>query len=88
MRKALETLLDGRHLSQADAAALLTQLTATDTHPAVTGAVLAALRAKGAVAAELRGFADGMRALARRPQIRLGFAPSTSSVPVVMPPVH
>jgi anthranilate phosphoribosyltransferase len=72
VRKALEDLLNGRHLSQADAAALLTQLAAADTHPAVTGAVLAALRAKGIVAAELRGFADGMRALALRPQIPAG----------------
>src|SRR5665213_506216 len=72
VRKALEALLEGRHLSQPDAAALLRQLAAADTHPAVTGAVLAALRAKGIVAAELRGFADGMRALARRPQIPSG----------------
>ncbi len=72
LRKALEHLLGGQHLSQAEAAALLTQLTAADTHPAVTGAVLAALRAKGVVAEELRGFADGMRALALRPKIPAG----------------
>ena len=72
MRKALENLLDGRHLAQAEAAALLTQLTAADTHPALMGAVLAALRAKGVVAEELRGFADGMRALALRPKIPPG----------------
>ncbi len=54
LRKALETLLAGEHLSQAQAAALLTDLTAADTHPAVTGAVLAALRAKGITAEELR----------------------------------
>ena len=47
------------------------RLAAAGAHPAVTGAVLAALRAKGVVAAELRGFADGMRALALRPQIPL-----------------
>ena len=72
MREALEKLLDGRHLSQQEAAALLTRLTSPDTHPAVTGAVLAALRIKGVVAPELRGFADGMRALARRPHIPAG----------------
>ncbi len=72
LRKALDQLLGGQHLSQAESAALLTALTATDTHPAVTGAVLAALRAKGVVAEELRGFADGMRALALRPQIPAG----------------
>src|SRR5580692_4490719 len=69
VRKALDKLLSGAHLSQAEAALLLTQLTAPDTHPAVIGAVLAALRAKGVVADELRGFADGMRALALRPRI-------------------
>jgi len=72
VRKALEKLLAGQHLSQAQAAALLTRLTAADTHAAVTGAVLAALRAKGVVADELRGFADGMRDLARRPEIAAG----------------
>ncbi len=72
MRKALESLLSGQHLAQAEAAALLTQLTAPDTHPALTGAVLAALRSKGEVASELRGFADGMRSLALRPLIPAG----------------
>jgi anthranilate phosphoribosyltransferase len=72
VRKALEKLLAGQSLSQLEAAALLTQLAAAETHPAVTGAVLAALRAKGVVAEELRGFADGMRALALRPQIPQG----------------
>jgi anthranilate phosphoribosyltransferase len=72
VRNALEQLLTGQHLSQLEAAALLTRLTAAQTHPAVTGAVLAALRAKGVVAEELRGFADGMRALALRPQIPQG----------------
>jgi anthranilate phosphoribosyltransferase len=72
LRKALERLLGGEHLAQAEAAALLTQLAAPDTHPALVGAVLAALRAKGVVAAELRGFADGMRDLALRPQIPAG----------------
>ena len=72
LRKSLEDLLAGRHLSQAEAAELLTGLTAPDTNPAVTGAVLAALRIKGVVAGELRGFADGMRALALRPRIATG----------------
>ncbi|MEJ0006115.1 MAG: anthranilate phosphoribosyltransferase [Steroidobacteraceae bacterium] len=72
MRNALEKLLAGQPLSQAEAAALLIRLTAADTHAAVTGAVLAALRIKGVVAEELRGFADGMRALALRPAIAAG----------------
>jgi anthranilate phosphoribosyltransferase len=37
--------------------------------PALTGALLAALRIKGATAAEVRGFARAMRELARRPGI-------------------
>jgi anthranilate phosphoribosyltransferase len=37
--------------------------------PALAGALLAAIRAKGVVAEELRGFALGMRSLARRPAI-------------------
>jgi anthranilate phosphoribosyltransferase len=72
VRKSLERLLSGQHLTQVEAATLLTQLTAPDTHPALTGAVLAALRGKGEVAAELRGFADGMRSLALRPVIPAG----------------
>jgi anthranilate phosphoribosyltransferase len=72
VRNDLEKLLSGQHLSQAEAAALLTRLSAPETHPAVTGAVLAALRAKGVVAEELRGFADGMRSLALRPQLPPG----------------
>jgi anthranilate phosphoribosyltransferase len=40
----------------------------------MAGALLAALRAKGVSAAELRGFAGAMRALARRPQLPPGGA--------------
>ena len=73
MREALEALLERQHLSQAEAAELLAHPDGpADTHPALTGAVLAALRAKGVVADELRGFAHGMRALALRPQIPAG----------------
>ncbi|HTV80220.1 MAG TPA: anthranilate phosphoribosyltransferase [Steroidobacteraceae bacterium] len=72
MRKELDALLAGQHLTEARAAALLIQLTLPDTHPAVTGAVLAALRAKGVVADELRGFAVAMRSLALRPRIPAG----------------
>ena len=44
------------------------------TSPAFTGAVLAAMRSKGAVADEVRGFAQAMRRLARRPSIPAGLA--------------
>ena len=78
-RKALERLLDGQNLSESESFELLTQLAEQETHPAMTGAVLTALRAKGVVADELRGFANGMRALALRPQI----PPGTRAVDIV-----
>ena len=69
VRELLERLLEGRDLTQAEAEQLLRSLTDPETPAAVSGAVLAALRAKGAVADEVRGFAEAMRALARRPDI-------------------
>jgi anthranilate phosphoribosyltransferase len=67
LRAVLDRLLEGQHLAQAEAAQLLTALTASDLAPALAGALLAALRAKGVTADELRGFAGAMRALARQP---------------------
>lgn len=72
LREALERLLEREHLSEAEASATLRALTDADTSPAMAGAVLAALRAKGVVADELRGFATSMRALAKRPQLQAG----------------
>jgi anthranilate phosphoribosyltransferase len=72
LRKSLERLLERRDLSESEAAELLGELTQPDTAPALAGAVLAALRAKGVVAAEVRGFAKAMRGLARRPQLPAG----------------
>jgi len=68
-RELLEHLLDRRNLSQTEAEELLTHLTNPEGSPAMAGAVLAALRSKGVVADEVRGFACGMRRLARRPPI-------------------
>ena len=68
LRATLEQLLERHDLTEAQAAAVLTALT-TEVPPALAGALLAALRAKGVVADELRGFARAMRALARRPAI-------------------
>lgn len=68
-RELLEIILERRDLSEAQAEELLGHLTSSETAPAMTGAVLAALRTKGVVAAEVRGFARAMRRLARRPQI-------------------
>lgn len=69
LRTTLDRLLDGHHLTQQEAADLLRALTAEDLPPALVGALLAALRANGVTADELRGFASGLRALARRPQL-------------------
>ena len=69
LRPLLERLLDRRDLDEAQAESVLHALTGAELAPAVAGAVLAALRTKGVVAAELRGFARGMRALARRPAL-------------------
>jgi anthranilate phosphoribosyltransferase len=68
-REMLEKLLERRDLSEAEAQELLGHLTNAETAPAMSGAILAALRSKGVVADELRGFALTMRALARRPEI-------------------
>jgi anthranilate phosphoribosyltransferase len=69
LRDLLEKLLERRDLSEAESQELLRELTNPETPPALSGAVLAALRSKGVVADELRGFARLMRALARRPEI-------------------
>jgi anthranilate phosphoribosyltransferase len=71
-RELLEKLLDRRDLAEAEARELLAHLTNPETPPAMSGAVLAALRSKGVVADELRGFALTMRSLARRPAIPAG----------------
>ncbi|HWJ36982.1 MAG TPA: anthranilate phosphoribosyltransferase [Steroidobacteraceae bacterium] len=69
LRRTLEHLLEGRDLTEAQAADLLGQLTMPDLAPAFAGALLAALRSKGVTAAEVRGFAGAMRALARKPAL-------------------
>jgi anthranilate phosphoribosyltransferase len=68
-RDTLEKLLNRRSLSELEAEDLLLQLTDPTGAPAMAGAILAALRTKGVIADEVRGFARGMRRLARRPQI-------------------
>ena len=72
VRKALDSLLGGTDLGEQDAHELLVALTDESLPPALTGALLAALNAKGVRAPELRGFASGMRSLARRPRIPPG----------------
>jgi anthranilate phosphoribosyltransferase len=70
-REFLERLLERHDLSQVEEE-LLMHLTNPEGSPAMAGAILAALRTKGAVADEVRGFASAMRRLARRPPIPAG----------------
>jgi anthranilate phosphoribosyltransferase len=74
MRDWLEALLEKQSLNTDAARELLVGLTASDLPPALAGALLAALRSKGITPEELRGFALGMRSLARRPEIERGLA--------------
>jgi anthranilate phosphoribosyltransferase len=72
LRDVLEHLLERRNLSEAQAEDLLTRLTNPEESAAMAGALLAALRSKGVIAEELRGFARAMRKLARHPNIPEG----------------
>ena len=63
----LETLLNGHPLTSDQACALAHALAGDDVEPALAGAVLAALRAKGETADEVRGLAQGLRKLATSP---------------------
>ena len=71
-REALDALLERRDLTEDAAYELMVSLTDPSMAPAMTGALLAALRIKGATSAEVRGFARAMRSLARRPGIAAG----------------
>jgi hypothetical protein len=71
-RVTLEHLLERHDLSEAQAAELLRALTQPDLAPSMAGALLAALRAKGVTAAEVRGFAGAMRDLARKSALAAG----------------
>jgi anthranilate phosphoribosyltransferase len=68
-RERLEQLLRKRDMSESEAAELLHELAGGEVSAAMAGALLAALRAKGETAAEVRGFAGAMRALARKPSL-------------------
>lgn len=71
-RGTLERLLERVSLAEDEAAELLGVLTEPALPPALAGALLAALRAKGVTAQELRGFARRMRAMARHPELPAG----------------
>jgi anthranilate phosphoribosyltransferase len=79
LRDTLERLLNGQHLAEAEAGELLVALTDASMPPAMGGALLAALRAKGLTADEVRGFASAMRRLARHPALPAG-APAVDIV--------
>jgi len=72
LRATLEQLLQRRDLSESQADELLVGLTDVEVPPALTGALLAALRCKGVTADEVRGLARAMRRLARRPELSPG----------------
>ncbi|CAN5307252.1 anthranilate phosphoribosyltransferase [soil metagenome] len=69
MSRTLDKLLAGTGLSQEEAAELLVAMIDPELPSALVGALLAALRAKGETAAEIRGFARALRRLATRPDI-------------------
>ena len=72
LRDILERLLQRRDLREAEAGELLVALTDPGVAPAMSGALLAALRSKGVTADEVRGFAGAMRSLARHPVLPPG----------------
>ncbi|MGB5211168.1 MAG: anthranilate phosphoribosyltransferase [Gammaproteobacteria bacterium] len=66
-RDLLDKLLDGIDLTRLEAETLLGCLTDGECPPAMAGALLAALRAKGETPDEILGLASAMRNIARRP---------------------
>jgi anthranilate phosphoribosyltransferase len=75
----LDSLLDGNDLSEQQAHGLMVTLAEGELAPALAGALLAGLRAKGETADEIRGFATAMRELAVHPSIPDG-APTVDTV--------
>lgn len=75
----LDALLDGTSMSANEAHDFMCDLAAGEIPEALAGAFLAALRAKGETAEEIRGFATAMRELAVRPTIA-GDEPAVDTV--------
>jgi len=69
VRDTLDILLEGTDLTADQADDLVGELTSGEHQPALVGALLAALRAKGESPEEVRGLARGMRRLARAPEL-------------------
>jgi len=72
--RLLDQLLNGEDLGEEEAFALMHRLAEGELEPALAGALLAGLRAKGETAGEIRGFARAMRELAVHPDIPDGKA--------------
>jgi len=68
----LNRVLEGSGLTETEAAQLMHAMAGGEVEPALAGALLAGLRAKGETADEIRGFATAMRALATKPSIASG----------------
>ena len=65
----LNRVLDKNSLTEEESYELMMAMAAEKVSAALSGALLAGLRAKGETANEIRGFAKGMRDLAIKPQI-------------------
>jgi len=65
----LDRVLDGKNLEEDEARELMHRFAAGELDPALAGAFLSGLRAKGETAAEVRGFATAMREVAVHPAI-------------------
>ncbi len=72
LRELLRRLLLGASLEESEAETAMRELAAGKAPEALAGALLAALRLKGESAAEMRGFARAMQALAIRPELPPG----------------
>lgn len=70
----LEKVMAGNDLNEDESASILRDMARGELEPPLAGGLLIALRAKGEVASEIRGFAQAMRELAVRPSIPSGEA--------------
>ncbi|MGI9329133.1 MAG: anthranilate phosphoribosyltransferase [Gammaproteobacteria bacterium] len=77
-KSLLDNLLDGNDLTAAQAGDLLHCLTDETLPPAMGGALLAALRAKGETPEEVRGLADTLRELAHEVHLPAGLGAADS----------
>tara|TARA_B100000029_G_scaffold515563_1_gene623248 strand:- start:647 stop:1678 length:1032 start_codon:yes stop_codon:yes gene_type:complete len=70
--KLLQKVLEKNDLTEEESYSILEDMASGDLQPALSGALLVALRSKGEVAAEILGFARAMRTLAINPSIPSG----------------